>query len=179
MSIQERIHDFFVEKGLDEKFNSERISRLRQVVADFFPYSKENSYVKRLLLKGIGYFGEGTVVKPGFRFSRGYNIYLGNKVFINFECFFQDSEKIVIDDFTLIGPNVKIYTSEHDLKSKERTTNPVYVGKGSWIGGGVIILPGVIIGRNSVIGAGSLVNGDIDENSVYAGVPARKIKEIK
>lgn len=48
-----------------------------------------------------------------------------------------------------------------------------------WIGANVTILPGVHIGRCSVIGAGSVVTKDVESYSVYAGVPARKIRDLK
>ena len=44
-----------------------------------------------------------------------------------------------------------------------------------FIGMNATIMPGVTIGKNSIIGACSLVNKDIEPNSVYAGVPARRI----
>jgi acetyltransferase-like isoleucine patch superfamily enzyme len=44
-----------------------------------------------------------------------------------------------------------------------------------FIGSGTHILYGVRIGTNVIIGTGSLVNKDIPDNSVYAGVPARYI----
>ena len=48
-----------------------------------------------------------------------------------------------------------------------------------WIGAGVIILSGVTIGECSVIGAGAVVTKDVEPYTVVAGVPARKIKDIK
>jgi acetyltransferase-like isoleucine patch superfamily enzyme len=45
-----------------------------------------------------------------------------------------------------------------------------------WIGFGAIILTGVKIGRGSVISAGSVVTSDVEPFSIYAGVPAKKIK---
>lgn len=44
-----------------------------------------------------------------------------------------------------------------------------------FVGSGTRILYGVRIGSNVIIGSGSLVNKDIPDNSVYAGVPARFI----
>ena len=43
----------------------------------------------------------------------------------------------------------------------------------------MIILPGVRIGKCSIIGAGSVVIGDVEPYGVYAGVPARKIRDIR
>ena len=44
-----------------------------------------------------------------------------------------------------------------------------------FIGSGTRILSNIRIGSNVIVGAGSLVNKDIPDNSVYAGVPARRI----
>jgi maltose O-acetyltransferase len=48
-----------------------------------------------------------------------------------------------------------------------------------WLGANVTILPGCKIGRCSVIGAGSVVTENIDPYSVYAGVPAKKIRDLR
>ena len=48
-----------------------------------------------------------------------------------------------------------------------------------WIGANVTILPGIKVGRCSVIGAGSVVTKDVEAYSVYAGVPARKIRDVR
>lgn len=42
-----------------------------------------------------------------------------------------------------------------------------------FIGANCVILPGSIIHENVVIGAGSVVKGEIEENSVYAGLPVK------
>lgn len=55
---------------------------------------------------------------------------------------------------------------------------PIKIGNNVFIGSRCIILPGTVIGNNVVIGAGSVVKGNIESDSVYAGVPARKIKSI-
>ena len=41
------------------------------------------------------------------------------------------------------------------------------------------ILKGVTIGDNTVIGAGSVVTKNCDKNSIYAGNPCIKIKDLK
>lgn len=55
-------------------------------------------------------------------------------------------------------------------------TKPIVIGNNVYIGNNVIILPGVNIGNNVIIGAGSIVTKDISDNTVVAGVPAKKIK---
>jgi maltose O-acetyltransferase len=56
---------------------------------------------------------------------------------------------------------------------------PVVIGNDVWIGAGVIILSGVTIGECSVIGAGAVVTKNVEPFTIVAGVPARKIKDVK
>ncbi len=53
---------------------------------------------------------------------------------------------------------------------------PIRIGDDVWIGTGAVILDGVTVGRGAVIGAGAIVNKDIPEFAVAAGVPARVIR---
>ncbi|WP_429140932.1 acyltransferase [Aeromonas veronii] len=55
---------------------------------------------------------------------------------------------------------------------------PIIIGNNVYIGTGVTILPGVSIGDNVIVGAASVVTKDLEPNSVYAGIPAKKIKNI-
>jgi acetyltransferase-like isoleucine patch superfamily enzyme len=51
------------------------------------------------------------------------------------------------------------------------------IGDDVWIGLGSIVLSGVSIGEGSVIAAGSVVTRNVDEYAIYAGNPAKKIRE--
>lgn len=53
----------------------------------------------------------------------------------------------------------------------------VEIGDDVWIGYGSIILSGVKIGEGSIIAAGSVVTKDVDPYSIYAGVPAKKMRD--
>jgi len=48
------------------------------------------------------------------------------------------------------------------------------------IGMGAIVMDHAQIGQNSIIAAGAIVleNTIVEENAVYAGIPARKVKEV-
>ena len=54
----------------------------------------------------------------------------------------------------------------------------VSIGDGSWLGHGAVVLPGASIGRHVVIGANSVVTGEIPDNCVAAGAPARVIRRL-
>lgn len=52
----------------------------------------------------------------------------------------------------------------------------VDIGKCSWVGAGATILPRISVGINSIVGAGALVHSNIPDNVIYAGVPAKYLK---
>jgi len=55
---------------------------------------------------------------------------------------------------------------------------PVKIGNNVFVGAGAIILPGTHIGNHVIIGAGSIVQGMVEDNSVYAGNPAKHLFNI-
>lgn len=118
---------------------------------------------------------------PPFYTDFGKNIHVGKNVFFNTGCSFQDRGGIYIGDNSFIGMNVTIATLNHGLDIKTRdTTYPdaVKIGRNVWIGSNVTLLPGITIHDDSVIGAGAVVTKDVPERSIYAGVPAKFIKNI-
>ncbi|MGB1060198.1 MAG: acyltransferase, partial [Ketobacter sp.] len=54
----------------------------------------------------------------------------------------------------------------------------VILGRNVWIGANSCLLAGSRVGDNSIVGAGSVVTGEIPANEIWAGVPARKIKDL-
>ena len=54
----------------------------------------------------------------------------------------------------------------------------VEIEENVWIGERSIVLKGSKIGKNSIIGAGSVVAGDIPENCIFAGNPAKFVKKL-
>jgi len=131
-----------------------------------------------LLRERLGHVGKHAVIRPPFHCDYGYNISLGDGVFLNFNCVILDVVEVVIGDGTQIGPAVQIYAADHPRDAETRKTGlefgrPVRIGKDVWIGGGAIILPGVTIGDGAVIGAGSVVTRDVGPGVTVAGNPAR------
>ena len=125
--------------------------------------------------------GEGVRIETPFHTDFGKNITLGNCVFINAGCKFQDQGGIVIGDGSLIGHNVVLATLDHDLAPEKRHilhSAPIRIGNNVWIGAGAVVTKGVTIGDNSVIAAGAVVTRDIPPNVIAAGVPAKVLREI-
>ena len=134
-----------------------------------------------LLSEGLGHVGVRVVVRPPFHCDYGYNIRLGDGVFLNFGCVFLDSVLIEIGAGTQIGPVVQIYGADHPRDPAQRRAGlefgqPVRIGANVWIGGGAIIVPGVTVGDDAIIGAGAIVTRDVARGETVAGNPARPVR---
>lgn len=97
-----------------------------------------------------------------------------------------------IGKFCAIGSDIKIITTNHKINTAnlqmglnqklfqldlvDRTKKGVIIGSNVWIGDSVIILPGVTIGDGAIIGAGSIVTKSVLPLAIYAGNPARHIR---
>lgn len=129
----------------------------------------------RALLAGVG---EGAFVEAPFHCSYGFNLTLGDGVYLNAGCVILDSAPVTIGDRSMLGPGVQVYCADHHRDPARRAAGeeiarPVTLEADVWIGGGAILLPGIRIGRGSIVGAGSVVTRDVDAGAVVAGNPAR------
>ena len=138
--------------------------------------------VRAVLSELFGYKVPDTFrVFPPFYTDFGKNIHVGEGVFINACCHFQDHGGVTLGDGCQIGHNVVFATLNHGLAPEERASTipaPIVLGKNVWVGSNATILQGVTIGDNAVVGAGAVVTRDVPANAVVGGVPAKFIKSI-
>ena len=124
---------------------------------------------------------EGVGLFVPFTTDCGLNTHVGEGVFINAGCRFQDQGGICIGDRALIGHNCVIATLNHNMDPAKRANLlpvPVHIGADAWLGSNVTVLPGVTIGEGAVVAAGAVVTRDVAPRTVVGGVPARVIKEL-
>lgn len=127
----------------------------------------------------LGEVGARVAVRTPFSVDYGYNIALGDDVFLNYGCVLLDVCPIRIGAGTQVGPAVQIYAADHPRDAGTRAAGlengrPVTIGRNAWIGGGAIILPGVTIGDDAVVAAGAVVTRDVPAGATVRGNPARK-----
>jgi maltose O-acetyltransferase len=136
---------------------------------------------RRALLAGaLGGIGPRGAIRAPFHVDYGFNIHLGEGVFLNFGCVLLDVCAIRIGDRAALGPYVQILTADHPRDAAVRAMEleygrPITSGADVWIGGGAILLPGVRVGDGAVIGAGAVVTWDVPEGARVAGNPARPL----
>ena len=128
--------------------------------------------------------GNDCTIYPGFHCDNGKHIKIGNHAFINYNVSIMDRGMVTIGDNILLVPNVVITTSNHpfDLRMRRDSigiASPITIGNDVWIGANAVILPGVTIGNNVVVAAGAVVTKSVPDNTLVAGVPAQKIRDLE
>lgn len=93
-------------------------------------------------------------------------VIIGNHVMFGANSFVTDT------DFHPIDPHNRRYSYDQVQARKVIIEDNVFIGMNS------VILKGVTIGKNSVIGACSVVSKDIPANQIWAGNPARFIRDL-
>lgn len=131
--------------------------------------------------------------------SVGKNVYIGKYVVIKNLEGISIGDNVSIHDYSYldgyggidIGSNVSIAHSssiisfEHSwddaskpIKYNSTLKNKIVISDDVWIGCGVRILSGTSLASRTVISAGSVIKGRLGGNSVFCGMPVKKLKEI-
>jgi acetyltransferase-like isoleucine patch superfamily enzyme len=111
-------------------------------------------------VKGIT-IGDYCLICPGVRITSAVEITIGDN------CMFANG--VFITDSDWHG----IYNRVSTGKRK-----PVIIADNVWVGDSATICKGVTIGENSIVGAGAVVAGDVPENCIVAGNPAKIIRKL-
>lgn len=132
--------------------------------------------------KGIE-IGENSIVKRGSFFQKD-KLKIGSNVYLGPDSYIHAGGGVFIDNGTVIGPKVKIWSVNHDYNNfdmlpynRNVIKSKVFIGKGCWIGLDVRICPNIKIGNGVVIAMGSVITKDIPDFCVVGGNPAKVIKK--
>ena len=111
--------------------------------------------------------------------SIGKGCYIGFNVAVdtNFPDLITIGDNVTISHDTVIITHTATPTNSK-LSALYKSHSPVSIASGAWIGVRSIILPGVSIGRNCFIGAGSVVTSNTDNDTLWAGNPCVRKKNL-
>jgi acetyltransferase-like isoleucine patch superfamily enzyme len=97
--------------------------------------------------------------------------------------------ELIMEDFTTLSHGIRLFTGNDDYLGDFLTNSTVpypyrqpkrsfvYIKKHTVIGANTVILPDVTIGEGVSIGANSLIKHDCLPWGIYAGSPAKRIKD--
>lgn len=122
-------------------------------------FAPVNAIHPRAIIGSHVELGRGVVVMA--RAVVNVNARLGDDVVVNTGATIDHDD--VLEDHAQVWPGANL-------------AGNVTVGAFSYVGTGAVVVPGVKIGRNSLVGAGAVVIGDLPDDVVAVGVPARVIK---
>lgn len=134
----------------------------RKKIADYFLGlgGKLTSFISpAATVSQFAYINDGCVVLHGAIIEAGVTI--GEGCLINAGAII--THECSLSAFVEIGPGAVL-------------AGGAVVKSGSFIGSNATVLPRVEIGENVIVGASTLANKNIEDNTVVAGVPAKKIK---
>jgi maltose O-acetyltransferase len=137
----------------------------------------------RVRLLRLGGIDVRNAIVEGGCFFFGSDLAIGDHSMINHGCHFDTRAHIELGEAVGIASEVMLCTSTHDLGPSQKRwgaykTAPITVGPGTWLGIRAVVLPGVTIGEGVMVAAGAVVIGDLEPNGVYAGIPAKRIRDL-
>lgn len=149
----------------------------------------EKNVTINALAKNNVYFGDNVTIKAGAIIecvgvlrNLGDQLELGDRVGISQNCFISVRGKVSIGNDTILGPNVKIFSENHNfsavgvmIAAQGESRKGVSIGENCWLGGQSVILDGVTLGDGCVVAANAVVTKSFPAGSIIAGVPAKVI----
>lgn len=147
---------------------------------------KKGVFIRYILIKTIAKkCGDNVSIQPGVYIFNPQNLVIGNNVSIHPMCYIEAYGGIIIGNEVSIAHSTSMLSVNHTwnikdipIKYNEIIGQQVFIGNDVWIGCGARILAGVTVNSRSVIAAGAVVTGDVLNNTIVGGVPAKKIKNI-
>ena len=158
-------------KKIFSRIQRSYIRRLNSINVKMY-MKKYNKWLRKQGVNIPEYNGVGYIDPSAYLDGSDYrNISLGNNVTISKEVM------ILTHDFSIW--NGMITKDLNNEKKRFEFIKKVSIGNNCFIGARAFILPGTNIGDNVIIGAASVIKGDIPNNIVFAGNPAKKICTIE
>ncbi len=112
--------------------------------------------------------------------SLGQSVFIGNKVVIGRNVKIQNNvsvyDNVILEDDVFCGPSMvftNVYNPRSEISRKDEYLDTI-VKKGATLGANCTIVCGVTIGQYAFVAAGAVINRDVPDFALMAGVPAKQ-----
>lgn len=136
--------------------------------------------IKITLLRMFGAkIGKGLVIKNNVIIKSPWNLIIGDNCWLGENCWIDNLDKVSIGNNVCISQGAMLLTGNHDytISSMPYRNAPIVIEDGAWIGAKTTVCPGVNVHKNAILTVGSIATKDMEENGIYQGNPAKKIRE--
>lgn len=117
----------------------------------------------------------------GMHCSLGQNVYIANRVKIGNHVKIQNHvsvfDEVTLEDEVFCGPGM-VFTNVYNPRSaipRKDAYLPTHIQRGATLGANCTIVCGVVVGAYAFVAAGAVINRDVPDYALVAGVPARQI----
>jgi putative colanic acid biosynthesis acetyltransferase WcaF len=141
-----------------------------------WPFSGCKKFCLRLFGAKIG---KGVVIKPHVHIKYPWRLKIGNDVWIGEYVWIDNLADVRIEDHVCVSQGALLLCGNHDYKKStfDLITGDIELRQGCWIGAKSVVCPDVVVGSHAVLTVGSVASSSLDENGIYRGNPAVKIRE--
>ncbi|GLI06379.1 colanic acid biosynthesis acetyltransferase WcaF [Paenibacillus tyrfis] len=151
------------------------------VQGTLFRFSLHNMYGwRRFLLRLFGAkIGQGVQVRATAKFTYPWKVTIGDYSWIGDNVEFYSLDRIEVGEHCVVSQHCYLCTGSHDMTDEAfgLVVRPIVIRDGAWIASDVFVYPGVTVGVMGVVAARSTVIKDVPANQVFAGTPAKFVKE--
>ena len=139
-------------------------------------------HLRRALYAAVGMQVRGSEVWAHCTFTTN-RVDFADWVFVNQRCHFDNAARVTLEEGVLVGMDVLFVTTTHEVgdasgRAGRQRSEPIVIGRGSWIGARATVLAGVTVGEGCVVAAGAVVTADCRPHGLYGGVPARLLRHL-
>lgn len=142
--------------------------------------------VRLVLFGGEIRVGPSAQLRDGAMLKSSGSLVLGERVMVARFSSIQAHDSVRFEDLSGAAERVTVIDSDHTIDGtddhflvKPVRSDPITVGRNTWLGANVVVLRGARIGRNALVGAASVVRGgDYPDGWLIAGVPAAPVRPL-
>lgn len=134
--------------------------------------------------KGL-FIGNGVFIGRNTILScKNGDIRLEDHANLGFNCEIYSASAVTVGKNVLMAAYVYLVGGTHTFRRtdipilfQERVSEGIRIGENAWLGAHAVVFDGTQVGKECIVGAGSIINDDIPDWKIAAGVPAKVIKD--
>lgn len=151
------------------------------IQGSLFKFSLHPMYAwRRFLLRLFGAkVGKGVQVRASAKFTYPWKVSLGDYAWIGDHVELYSLDEIHIGEHCVVSQKAYLCTGTHNIHDIQfgLITKSICIQDGAWVASDTFVYPGVTVGEMAVVAARSTVMKDVPANEIYAGTPAKFIKQ--